>query len=150
MGCCTICHTTICHVMCWFLLANYKRRGLHGKTYASGHNSGNISNSTSLFLEINKGISPEELEVEKLLEVEQLRASVDDFFIRLLCANLAFTTSWPQQNIFKCTQSHVFTKLTSDFQCKKQKSTDKKNTQKGETAFTITVHHKNFSCLQTF
>jgi hypothetical protein len=88
-------------------MANYKRRVLHGKTYASGHNSGNISNSTSLFLEINYGISPEELEVEKLLEVEQLRASVDDFFIRLLCASLAFTTSWPQQNTFKLMQSRL-------------------------------------------
>jgi hypothetical protein len=44
-------------------------------------------------LKQNQDISPEELEVEKLLEVEQLRASADDFFIRLLCANLAFITS---------------------------------------------------------
>jgi hypothetical protein len=53
-----------------------------------------ISTCVNLFLlKQNQGISPEELEVEKLLEVEQLRASADDFFIRLLCANLAFITS---------------------------------------------------------
>lgn len=36
---------------------------------------------------------PDELELEKVLDVEKLRLSSDDFLLRRLCASLAFTTS---------------------------------------------------------
>lgn len=36
---------------------------------------------------------PDELELEKVLEVEKLRLSIEDFLFRRRCANLAFTTS---------------------------------------------------------